>query len=146
MANKQPTKRPKRSNYNQNQPPKRSFWNTLFWLVTIGLIGYYFFMDKDAVSSQEKALSYTKLTAYVEQNMVSSVVVYDDSSVKVFPGETFQVLKTPATVTAMEENGVFTMDIMYAMKTSAVYEAFLRELDACAIPYTADPVPAVVRK
>ena len=57
--------------------------------------------------------------------------------------ETFQVLKTPATVTAMEEKGVFSMDIMYAMKTPAVYEAFLRELDACAIPYTADPVPAV---
>ena len=71
---KQPNQQPKK-----NQQPKRSRWSWLYYAVMIGLMVLFFFPvgGKDGA---DKDLSYTKFTAYIDNDAVASVVVYDDNT------------------------------------------------------------------
>ncbi len=71
---KQPNQQPKK-----NQQPKRSRWSWLNYAIMIGLMVLFFFPvgGKDGA---DKDLSYTKFTAYIDDDAVASVVVYDDNT------------------------------------------------------------------
>ena len=76
MAEQKP-KQTKQPNKN-NQQPKRSRWSWIYYAIMIALLFFFFnpFGDKKV----DKDLSYTKFTAYIENDAVASVVVYDDNT------------------------------------------------------------------
>lgn len=81
--NQTPNKQPAPNNPNNPREPRR--WgrliSTLLYAIGIALlVAWVFGGDKAAESKKE--LSYTKFAAYVENNMVEKVVVYDDNSAK----------------------------------------------------------------
>ena len=78
MAEQQKPKQPKQPN-KQNNKPKRSPLTWFYYAVMIGLLVFFFFpvgSDKGA----NKDLSYTKFTAYIDNDAVAAVKVYDDNS------------------------------------------------------------------
>ena len=77
MAEQKP-KQPKHEN-KKNQQPKRSRWSWIYYAIMIGLLIFFFF-PIGAERGVDKDLSYTKFTAYVENDAVASVVVYDDNT------------------------------------------------------------------
>ena len=77
MAEQKP-KRPNQIN-NQNNKPKRSPLTWLYYAVMIGLLVFFFF-PMGGENAVEKDLSYTKFTAYVDNNAVASLTVYDDNT------------------------------------------------------------------
>ena len=78
MAEQQP-KQSKQQPNKQNKKPKRSPLTWLYYAVMIGLMVFFFF-PFDGEKGADKDLSYTKFTAYIENDAVASVVVYDDNS------------------------------------------------------------------
>ena len=77
MAEQKP-KQPNQTN-NQNKKPKRSPLTWLYYAVMIGLL-IFFFYPMGGEQGIDKDLSYTKFTAYVENDAVASVTVYDDNT------------------------------------------------------------------
>ena len=77
MAEQKP-KQPKQTN-NQNKKPKRSPLTWLYYAIMIGLLIFFFF-PMGSEKGANKDLSYTKFTAYVENDAVASVTVYDDNT------------------------------------------------------------------
>ena len=77
MAEQKP-KQPNPSN-KQNKKPKRSPLTWLYYALMIGLLIFFFF-PIGGEKGANKDLSYTKFTAYIENNAVASVLVYDDNS------------------------------------------------------------------
>ena len=77
MAEQKP-KQPNPSN-KQNKKPKRSPLPWLYYALMIGLLIFFFF-PIGGEKGANKDLSYTKFTAYIENNAVASVLVYDDNS------------------------------------------------------------------
>ena len=70
--------KPKQPNQ-QKQQPKKSRLSWLYYAIMIGLIFFLFFpTDKGA----DKDLSYTKFTAYISNDAVASITVYDDNTAK----------------------------------------------------------------
>lgn len=66
---------------NQKQPKKKSNWSWIYYVVMIGLMVLFFFpIGGEKTSSKD--LSYTKFTAYIENDAVASVKVYDDNTAK----------------------------------------------------------------
>ena len=66
---------------NQKQPKKKSNWSWIYYVLMIGFIVSFFFpIGGDKTSSKD--LSYTKFTAYIENDAVASVKVYDDNTAK----------------------------------------------------------------
>ena len=66
---------------NQKQPKKKSSWSWIYYVVMIGLMVLFFFpIGGEKTSSKD--LSYTKFTAYIENDAVASVKVYDDNTAK----------------------------------------------------------------
>ena len=79
MAEQKP-KQPKQPN-KQNNKPKRSPLTWLYYAVMIGLLVFFFFpIGGDKTTNKD--LSYTKFTAYIDNDAVASVVVYDDNTAK----------------------------------------------------------------
>ena len=78
MAEQQP-KQSKQQLNKQNKKPKRSPLTWLYYVVMIGLMVFFFF-PFDGEKGVDKDLSYTKFTAYIENDAVASVVVYDDNT------------------------------------------------------------------
>ena len=72
--------KPKQPN-KQNKKPKRSPLTWLYYAVMIGLLIFFFFPVGNETGAN-KDLSYTKFTAYIDNDAVASVVVYDDNSAK----------------------------------------------------------------
>ena len=72
--------KPKQPN-KQNKKPKRSPLTWLYYAVMIGLLIFFFFPVGNEKGAN-KDLSYTKFTAYIDNDAVASVVVYDDNSAK----------------------------------------------------------------
>ena len=77
MAEQKP-KQPNQTN-NQNKKPKRSPLTWLYYAIMIGLL-IFFFYPVGGEKGIDKDLSYTKFTAYVENDAVASVTVYDDNT------------------------------------------------------------------
>ena len=77
MAEQKP-KQPNQTN-NQNKKPKRSPLTWLYYAIMIGLL-IFFFYPVGGEKGIGKDLSYTKFTAYVENDAVASVTVYDDNT------------------------------------------------------------------
>lgn len=77
MAEQKP-KQPNQTN-NQNKKPKRSPLTWLYYAIMIGLLIFLFF-PVGGEKGIDKDLSYTKFTAYVENDVVASVTVYDDNT------------------------------------------------------------------
>jgi cell division protease FtsH len=71
---------PQKPTNNSDQKPKRSKWAWIYYVVMIGLLVLMFF-PSDKMGGH-KDLSYTELTAYIENNHVKSMTVYDDNSIK----------------------------------------------------------------
>ena len=69
---------PKQGNQ-KNQPPKRSRWAWLYYAIMIGLMVLFFF-PIGGEKGVDKDLSYTKFTAYIDNDAVASLVVYDDNT------------------------------------------------------------------
>ena len=66
---------------NQQKQPKKSRWSWLYYVIMIGLLVFFLFpigTDKGI----DKDLSYTKFTAYINNDAVASVTVYDDNTAK----------------------------------------------------------------
>ena len=80
MANKQSTTNNPRQQRQPKNNKKRS-WSWIYYLLFCGLLAAYF-MAPGREDSVQKDLSYTKFTAYIEQNMVEKLVVYDDNKAK----------------------------------------------------------------
>ena len=80
MANQQP-KQQKQNPQSNNKQPKRPRLSWLYYVVMCGLI-FFFFNPFTANSKADKNLSYTKFTAYIENDAIASVVVYDDNNAK----------------------------------------------------------------
>ena len=77
MAEQKP-KQTKQPN-NQDKKPKRSPLTWLYYAVMVGLVIFFFF-PVGGEKGADKNLSYTKFTAYIDNDAVASVVVYDDNS------------------------------------------------------------------
>ena len=73
--------KPKQPNQpkNQDKKPKRSPLTWLYYAIMIGLL-IFFFYPTGGGKGVDKDLSYTKFTAYVENDAVASVTVYDDNT------------------------------------------------------------------
>ena len=73
--------KPKQPNQpkNQDKKPKRSPLTWLYYAIMIGLLIFFFF-PMGGEKGIDKDLSYTKFTAYVENDAVASVTVYDDNT------------------------------------------------------------------
>lgn len=75
-----PEQEPKKKNQQPNKKkPQRSPLSWLYYIIFFGLMIFFFFPmggEKDA----NKDLSYTKFTAYIDNDAVASVVVYDDNT------------------------------------------------------------------
>ena len=69
------------SKKSNNQQPKRSRWSWLYYVVVIGLL-FFFFNPFGGNGKTDKNLSYTKFAAYIENDAIASVVVYDDNTAK----------------------------------------------------------------
>ena len=75
MAGQKPKQQPNQP----KQQPKKSRWSWLYYAIMIGLMAFFLFpMEKSA----DKDLSYTKFTAYISNDAVASVIVYDDNTAK----------------------------------------------------------------
>ena len=79
MAEQKP-KQPKQPN-KQNNKPNRSPLTWLYYAIMVGLLIFFFF-PMGGEKGTNKDLSYTKFTAYIDNDAVASVVVYDDNSAK----------------------------------------------------------------
>ena len=77
MAEQKP-KQPKQTN-KQNNKPKRSPLTWLYYAIMVGLLIFFFF-PMGGEKGANKDLSYTKFTAYIDNDAVASVKVYDDNS------------------------------------------------------------------
>ena len=75
MANQAPKKQTKQP----DQKPKRSKWSWVYYVVMISLLILMFYPSN---KGGDKDLSYTEFTAYIENNHVKSITVYDDNTVK----------------------------------------------------------------
>ena len=75
MAGQKPKQQPNQ----QNQQPKKSRWSWLYYAIMVGLL-IFFFYPVGGEKGIDKDLSYTKFTAYVENDAVASVTVYDDNT------------------------------------------------------------------
>ena len=80
MANLQP-KQPKQNSQSNNKQPKRSRWSWLYYAVMLGLL-FFFFNPFGNDGIADKNLSYTKFIAYIENDAIASIVVYDDNTAK----------------------------------------------------------------
>lgn len=80
MANQQP-KQQKQNPQSSNKQPKRPRWSWLYYAVMLGLL-FFFFNPFTGDRKADKNLSYTKFTAYIENDAIASVVVYDDNTAK----------------------------------------------------------------
>lgn len=78
---KEPMPENEQKKSNQPKQPKRLRWSWLYYVVMLGLLFLFFnpFGDKN---KSDKNLSYTKFVAYIENDAVASVVVYDDNIAK----------------------------------------------------------------
>ena len=77
-------KKQKKNNAPQNgqQPSGPRRWvSIIIYTIAFGLLGFYMFGDRDGRSTS-KALSYTKLTAYIDADAIEKIVVYDDLGAK----------------------------------------------------------------
>ena len=77
-------KKQKKNNGPQNgqQPSGPRRWvSIIIYTIAFGLLGFYMFGDRDGRSTS-KALSYTKLTAYIDADAIEKIVVYDDLGAK----------------------------------------------------------------
>ena len=75
MAEQKPKQKPNQ----QNQQPKKSKWSWIYYVVMVGLMALFLFPTE---SSTSKDLSYTKFTAYINNDAIASVTVYDDNTAK----------------------------------------------------------------
>ena len=66
---------------NQKQQPKKSRWSWIYYVIMVGLLVFFFF-PMGGEKSADKDLSYTKFTAYINNDAVASVTVYDDNTAK----------------------------------------------------------------
>ena len=80
MANQQPKQQKQNPQYS-NKQPKRPRWSWLYYAVMLGLL-FFFFNPFTGDRKADKNLSYTKFTAYIENDAIASVVVYDDNTAK----------------------------------------------------------------
>ena len=71
--------KPKQPNQQKKQP-KKSRWSWIYYAIMVGLLVFFFFPIGGA--GVDKSLSYTKFAAYIENDAVASVVVYDDNTAK----------------------------------------------------------------
>ena len=79
MVEQKPKQTKKTTNNQQNKKPKRSPLTWLYYAIMIGLLVFFFF-PVGGEKGANKDLSYTKFTAYIENDAVASVKVYDDNS------------------------------------------------------------------
>ena len=79
MAEQPKQQKPTNQPNQPNKQPKRSRWAWLYYVVMIGLMVLLFYPTNGSV---DKDLSYTKFTAYINNDAVASVVVYDDNTVE----------------------------------------------------------------
>ena len=79
MAEQKP-KQTKQPN-NQDKKPKRSPLTWLYYAVMAGLVIFFFF-PTGGKKGADKDLSYTKFTAYINNDAIASVTVYDDNTAK----------------------------------------------------------------
>ena len=71
--------KPKQPNQQKKQP-KKSRWSWIYYAIMVGLLVFFFFPIRG--TGVDKSLSYTKFAAYIENDAVASVVVYDDNTAK----------------------------------------------------------------
>jgi cell division protease FtsH len=81
MAEQKPKQQPNKSNKNNPKQPKKSWLSWLYYALAFGLL-LMFFAPTDSGKGANKDLSYTKFTAYINNDAVASVVVYDDNTAK----------------------------------------------------------------
>ena len=79
MAEQKP-KQTKQPNI-QDKKPKRSPLTWLYYAVMVGLVIFFFF-PTGGKKGADKDLSYTKFTAYINNDAIASVTVYDDNTAK----------------------------------------------------------------
>ena len=79
MAEQPKQQKPTNQPNQPNKQPKRSRWAWLYYAVMIGLMVLFFYPTNGGT---DKDLSYTKFTAYINNDAVASVVVYDDNTVE----------------------------------------------------------------
>ena len=63
-----------------NQSPRRRWFKILFYILAFGLIGYYFFGEKDGGPS--KNINYTELQGYIEVGAIEKIEVNDELQAK----------------------------------------------------------------
>ena len=79
MAEQKPKQTKKTTNNQQTKKPKRSPLSWIYYAIMIGLLVFFFF-PVGGEKGANKDLSYTKFTAYIDNDAVASVKVYDDNS------------------------------------------------------------------
>jgi cell division protease FtsH len=77
MAEQKP-KQPNQPKQKNNQP-KKPRWSWLYYVIMIALMVFFFF-PVGGEKGMSKDISYTKFTAYIENDAVASVTVYDDNT------------------------------------------------------------------
>lgn len=68
-----------------NQPPKKGGGSKLTWLYVaiIALLTFFFFLPSDAfTSSGSKDITYTQLQSYIQNDVIESLTVFTDNTVK----------------------------------------------------------------
>ena len=109
MADNKPDNAPKKENNNQsgNNPNNRKPKRSLSWLyfILMFLLAYFFFAgNKSFLKSDDKDLSYTKLQAYIENDVIEKITVFDDNHAVAYVNPKSQKLVFGDTADQKEDN------------------------------------------
>ena len=80
--NKRPTGRNNRRNPNDPRNGGRRWLSMLFYVLAFAILGFWMFGGDKENAGPQKELSYTKLQAYIHNNAVESLTIYDDNTTK----------------------------------------------------------------
>ena len=80
--NKRPSVRNNRQDPNNPRNKGRAWLSMLFYIIAFGILAMWLFGDRNRTDGPQKELSYTKLQAYIQNDAVESLTIYDDNSTK----------------------------------------------------------------
>ena len=78
--NKYPKPQPQGSQGPQNTSPRRRWFRIFFYVALFGLIGYWYWGEKENGASKE--INYTQLQGYIEAGAIEKVEVDDEMKAK----------------------------------------------------------------
>ncbi len=92
----------------KKEPQKGFGWGWILYTLIFIAFAWFFLKSNNEEASQEKDLSYTQLTSYIEHNQISAVAVFDDNHAEATVRSDCYTLVFGDANKAMERKGLIT--------------------------------------